>query len=321
MTDRGSPSILAGAALALILAAPLPLYAQSEQNAETSDKPLEEVVTPENTAKAARNTGAAEQVMDQLDRAKAEIEKNDLDAAKTEMNQALQMLQRARIVGSEDLLLSIKTNLEDAVAALEEEDLDKAGNAIDSARSGIAEVAAKAEDQAETQAEESTSVDEQKATTEGGAELTVEGKGRTEALPRVGDAEQDLPTKPLSANEIRRRVALGDHEIGNPSEVEKMAVSNLQGRDVVSDSDGKKIGSIGEIVSNGDHLFAIIQHGGFLGIGADKIAVPLNRLGFRGDDLVLLGLSDEQIDHLPDYESGSGQVLDDDKMVNIGRYE
>src|SRR5690625_1838296 len=137
MTDRGNPSILAGAALALILAAPLPLQAQSEQNAENGAEIPEEAVTPENTAKAARNAGAAEQVVEQLDRAKAEIERNDVDAAKTEMDQALQMLQRARIIGSEDRLQSIKTHLEDAVAALEAEDLEKAEDAIGSARSEI----------------------------------------------------------------------------------------------------------------------------------------------------------------------------------------
>ncbi|HLS18727.1 MAG TPA: PRC-barrel domain-containing protein [Paracoccaceae bacterium] len=320
MTDRGNPSILAGAALALILATPLPLQAQSEQNAENGAEIPEEAVTPENTAEAARNAGAAEQVMEQLDRAKAEIERDDVDAAKTEMNQALQMLQRARIIGSEDRLQSIKTHLEDAVAALEAEDLEKAEDAIGSARSEIAEVERDALEQADAQAKEPG--DEQKATTEGGAELTVIGEGETEALPREGDAEQRVP-KPerLSTDETRRRLALGDREVGDPTGVEKMAVGDLQGRDVVSDSDGEEIGSVGDIVSNGDHLFAIIEHGGFLGIGGDEIAVPLNRLGLRGDNLVLLGLSDEQIEHIPDYDYDGDQALDDENTVEIGRYE
>jgi len=321
MTDRGNLSLLTGAALVLILAAPLPLQAQSQaESTEGSTGIPEEAVTPANTAEAARNAGAAEQVAEQLDRAAAEIERDDADAAKTEMNQALQMLQKARIIGSEDRLQSIKTHLEDAIAALDAEDLEKAEEAIGSARSEIAEVERGALEQAEAQAK--GAVDEQKATTEGSAELTVSREDETEALPREGDAEQRPPSpERLSADETRRRLALGDREIGDPTGIETLIVADLQGREVISNSDGEKIGSVGDIVSNGDHLFAIIEHGGFLGIGGDEIAVPLNRLGLRGENLVLLGLSEEQIEHIPDYDYDNDQALDDENSVEIGRYE
>src|SRR5690625_4348439 len=258
---RGSSLMFGSAALALILAAPLAAQAESAEESKGDQEELKEVVTPANTAEAARNEGAAGQVVDQLERVEAEIERNDIDAARTEMDEALEMLQRARIIGSEDLLLSIKAYLEDGFAALEADDLNKAGEAIAAARSEIAKVEQGAIEAEEDRAKDREGTGKQEATSDGGAQLTVVGEHETEALPKGSDAEQHLQEPPLSADETRRRLALGDREIGNPTEVETLKVGDLEGRDVVLDADGEKVGTLGDIVSSGQHVFAIVEHG------------------------------------------------------------
>lgn len=322
MTSRASSPILAGAALALILAAPLPLSAQSKVEQKDKSEVPAEMVEPENTAKAARNAGAAGQVIEQLERAQEKIDQDDVRAAKSEMDEAMQMLQKARIIGNEELLLSIRSHLEEAAGALEAKDPEKAGDAIGAARSEMAEVERGAFEQEERQARNPVDPDEQKASTDDEAELTVTREDKTQALPREGDAEQNIrKSERLSPAETRRRLALGEGNIAEPTEMLTMNVEELRDRRVILQEDGEDVGTIGDIVSNGDHLFAIIEHGGFLGIGEDRIAVPLNRLGLRGDDVVLLGLSEEQIEHIPDYDYDSDQALEDEEKIKIGRYE
>ncbi len=47
--------------------------------------------------------------------------------------------------------------------------------------------------------------------------------------------------------------------------------------------------------------YVVIAHGGFLGIGEDRVALPLERFWMRGDRLVIRGVTENEIEAMDDY--------------------
>jgi hypothetical protein len=65
---------------------------------------------------------------------------------------------------------------------------------------------------------------------------------------------------------------------------------------------GEKLGDAERIVVDGNNKrYVVIGHGGFLGIGEDRVAFPLERFGISGDRLVIRGVTEEDIEAMDDY--------------------
>jgi sporulation protein YlmC with PRC-barrel domain len=80
--------------------------------------------------------------------------------------------------------------------------------------------------------------------------------------------------------------------------------SKLRGTTVVN-SKNEKVGEIDDLVIGKDRvLFAIIQVGGFLGLGSRLIAVPYTSLQISDDGsrIVLPGASKQQLERLPEFK-------------------
>ena len=82
--------------------------------------------------------------------------------------------------------------------------------------------------------------------------------------------------------------------------------SKLTGSDVVNDHD-ERIGTIDDIIIGRDRvLFAVLQVGGFLGLGGQLVAVPYQALILddTGDKIVLPGASRDELKKLPEFKYG-----------------
>ena len=80
--------------------------------------------------------------------------------------------------------------------------------------------------------------------------------------------------------------------------------SKLRGTNVVSPKN-EKIGDLDDLIVGKDRvLFAIIEVGGFLGLGSHLIAVPYTSLqiGDQGKRIVLPGATKEQVKGLPEFK-------------------
>ena len=80
--------------------------------------------------------------------------------------------------------------------------------------------------------------------------------------------------------------------------------SKLRGATVVN-SKNEKVGEIDDLVIGKDRvLFAIIQVGGFLGLGSRLIAVPYTSLQISDDGrrIVLPGVTQQQLEKLPEFK-------------------
>ena len=80
--------------------------------------------------------------------------------------------------------------------------------------------------------------------------------------------------------------------------------SKLRGTTVVN-SKNEKVGEVDDLVVGKDRvLFAIIQVGGFLGLGSRLIAVPYTSLQISDDGrrIVLPGATKQQLEQLPEFK-------------------
>jgi sporulation protein YlmC with PRC-barrel domain len=85
-------------------------------------------------------------------------------------------------------------------------------------------------------------------------------------------------------------------------------VSKLMGDEVKNDK-GEDIGKIDDFIITRDdkQMFAVLEVGGFLGMGGHLIAVPLDSLELKGanGEIVLKGASKEKLKEVPLFEYGS----------------
>lgn len=83
--------------------------------------------------------------------------------------------------------------------------------------------------------------------------------------------------------------------------------SQLIGTNIRNDKD-EQIGELEDIIIDGERtLFAVIQVGGFLGLGGHLVAVPFQSLALedRGRKIVLPGATKDAIKKLPEFKYGS----------------
>jgi len=94
-------------------------------------------------------------------------------------------------------------------------------------------------------------------------------------------------------------------------------VEDITGNKVVN-TDGEEIGKIDKIVEgeNGD-LFAVISVGGFLGIGAKDVTLPLDRMQMKDETLQAPLASKEELDKKSSYDAAQYQEVPGERMVGI----
>ncbi len=99
-----------------------------------------------------------------------------------------------------------------------------------------------------------------------------------------------------------------------------MAARELDDLDVYN-ARGDKLGEVGRVVLDPrtNREYVVVEHGGFLGIGEDRVAFPIERFWMRGDRLVLRGVTEADIEAMTDYrdQSRNYQRVADNDQVNL----
>ena len=140
------------------------------------------------------------------------------------------------------------------------------------------------------------------------ANIVVEGNEAME----TAEAEQ-----PADAMMVERETAdLTDENVRNAYVVAvqetpfyERDLAALRSADVY-DATGENIGSINDIVVNGSDVFAILEFGGFLGIGDDEVPVPLSQLQMGEGDNVIVPFTEEQLEAMPEYDPNTFRTLE-----------
>ena len=151
----------------------------------------------------------------------------------------------------------------------------------------------------------------------------LEQAGQTEACDEVVAAIKDMVNNPKETTE-----KASDQENWNKTEIERLksaqSLDQLAGRmraeeiigSDIRNLENKDLGEIDDILmatSKEDSSYAIISHGGFLGLGAKQVAVPIRELKVTTDkDIFVLNISEEQIESAPSFERGKFDAIADD---------
>jgi sporulation protein YlmC with PRC-barrel domain len=92
--------------------------------------------------------------------------------------------------------------------------------------------------------------------------------------------------------------------------VDDSNVESLLGKDILSASKGEKLGQITDVLvgHGGDIRAAVIDFGGFLGVGSRKIAVAWPTLKFSKSGIVL-NMTRDEVRVTPEYHAGEPIVI------------
>jgi hypothetical protein len=127
------------------------------------------------------------------------------------------------------------------------------------------------------------------------ADVTVDGEADAMASSETGLVVGDEPAGGLYAAFADARVA------------------DLVGTNVTGEN-GNDIGEIDRLISNGQELLAIVGVGGFLGLGEQDVAIPLDRFSMTDNGLVLDTVTEREIEAMPEW-NGSGDALPLDTTI------
>ena len=109
-------------------------------------------------------------------------------------------------------------------------------------------------------------------------------------------------------------------ESGKAGGMTSKTAEDITGTDVVN-SAGDEIGEVEQIVRDKEtgSLHAVVSVGGFLGIGDKKVAIALDDLQVRNEQLLIsLASTEEQLKAYPAYEETRYEEVEDDQLVDLG---
>lgn len=113
-----------------------------------------------------------------------------------------------------------------------------------------------------------------------------------------------------------------DRAMRSQATMVSLRADQIAGIDVYGRND-EYVGDIDRLVQVDGQVYVIVEHGGFLGIGDTEVALPVEQVAIRGRDrAVLLGMSEEQFDAMPDVDfDGRSTLMANDAAIEIGRFE
>ena len=146
------------------------------------------------------------------------------------------------------------------------------------------------------------------------AEAELEGATAQAALAAPADGSEPRPGQ----RDPREAFAADPSDVaydGSPSSV--VRVGDLDGYPVINGR-GEELGEVERVVRNGQDAYMIVEHGGwFFGLNDKEVAFPMENVMVRGEQVVLRGMTEEQIEQMPDYDYANEVNLGADEEVEV----
>ena len=60
----------------------------------------------------------------------------------------------------------------------------------------------------------------------------------------------------------------------------------------------------------GDTIVAIIGVGGFLGMGENEVAIPVEKLILREDEVIVPGVTEDRLESMPEFNEAEVRILE-----------
>lgn len=139
------------------------------------------------------------------------------------------------------------------------------------------------------------------------------------AVAALAPAETGASAAEQEQRDPREAFAVDETQSFDGAENSVMTVEELDGMDVVN-ARGEELGEVGRIVRNGNDTYMVVEHGGwFFGLNDKEIALPIADVTIREDNVVLRGLTEDQIEAMPDYDYANEIALEGTDEVTLQR--
>lgn len=152
--------------------------------------------------------------------------------------------------------------------------------------------------------------------------ILAQESGQTEPdQGQMGQAEgQQTQQEPMTQQEsMTQQDPSGSQQGGQQGDLMSMPVSEVEGMQVVN-QDGQELGEVERVaISNqDDQVYAIVSVGGFLGIGDESVALPIEEMNLQEDHLVLQTnrSEDELQQSAEDYNEEDYQAVEGDTALS-----
>jgi hypothetical protein len=283
-----------------------------QQDAEGARAALDEARTKLQEIRTAASEEAGQQGAQQAQTGGQQDQQQAQTGAQEDGEQAQTGGEQDRMQGGQQqgqdmqqAMYEVRQQLQQVREAVEQQNFEQAEQALQRAEQALDEAQMAAQQGGGQQGDISVSV------------VPADQQDRSE---QEAAATQETTRERLSAEETNRLLGMGEREMGEAAETLTLTPLDLEDRDVVT-MDGEEVGEVAEVVSSGGTFYAVIEHGGFLGIGEDRVAIPLERIGMRGEEVILLGLTPEQLEAMPEYDFEADEDVANEQSIEIGRYE
>ena len=112
---------------------------------------------------------------------------------------------------------------------------------------------------------------------------------------------------PAEAGDPNASLRQGDQPIdaGVPT---PYRASDMIGQEIVN-AQGETLGTVDRLVTTGTREYVVLAEGGFLGLGEREVALPLDSMSVSEGRLLMRGMSDEDIEAMPEFDSAGAQEL------------
>ncbi len=161
--------------------------------------------------------------------------------------------------------------------------------------------------------------DRGQAATDGNRGVTErQGQASTDASNEAGGVDRGN-TASTTPDSDREMALLGDGGTEPGGDLMRLRADTVIDREV-RNMQGEELGMVSRLVTDGTEVYAVLAHGGFLGMGEREVALPLDRMSVSRDHerLVLRGLTEDELDELPRFDPASANELRDSQVVEVG---
>lgn len=138
--------------------------------------------------------------------------------------------------------------------------------------------------------------------------------GEPKVMVKMSDDESTVDA--LEQRDPKAAFALGSDETLN-GDTRSISVSEISGMDVIN-ARGEELGEVSRVVRNGQSMYVIVEHGGwFFGINDKEVALPVDDVVVQNGKIVLRGLTEEQIEAMPDYDYAAEAIIANEDMFDV----
>jgi sporulation protein YlmC with PRC-barrel domain len=156
---------------------------------------------------------------------------------------------------------------------------------------------------ADSQQQQQAAADAQQPATGQQEQALATGEQTASTQPPQQQQQQQQRTERTDEQRRAYLERFGAQLSSQPGGEKAIDVSQIRDMDVWNGR-GERLGEVDEVISINNKPYVVVAHGGFMGIGEDKVAFPIERFALSGENhLVIHGVTEQDIQAMDDWQN------------------